>query len=55
MTLDMIMDAGVTGEYLFYEFPKPAGGFPNLGTIVVLVKMERSRFYCWLRLTSPHG
>lgn len=55
MTLGMITDAGVTGEYLFYELPKPAGGFPSLGTIVVLVKVERSRFYCRLRLTSPHG
>lgn len=55
MTLGMIMDAGVTGEYLFYELPKPAGGFPSWGMTVVLVKVERSRFYCRLRLTSPHG
>lgn len=51
----MTVDARITGDYLFYKFPKPAGGFPSLAMAAVLVNMKRSRLNYKLRLTSPHG
>lgn len=50
MTLGLIVEATIIGEYIFCKFPRPAGRVSSTSLTVMSVKMKGRRSSCQLRL-----